>query len=123
MKPVHKQTCTTRGLARATARFALGLFVAAAPLCAAGAPAGMLVAHANACLGCHTVDRKLVGPSFQQIAARYKGKPGAQAYLEHKVRTGGSGVWGVIPMPSHPGMKPADIKAVVAWALMGAPSK
>jgi cytochrome c len=81
------------------------------------------IARGNACMGCHAVDRKLVGPSFQQIAAKYKGDPQAQAKLVAKVRNGGSGVWGVIPMPSHPSMNAADIQKVVGWILAGAPSK
>ncbi len=81
------------------------------------------IARANACMGCHAVDRKLVGPSFQQIAAKYKGDSQAAARLDAKVRNGGSGVWGVIPMPSHPSMNAADIQKVVAWILAGAPSK
>jgi len=87
---------------------------------AASAPAGYEIAKQNACLGCHTVDRKLVGPAFRDIAAKYKGDAGAQARLEKKVRDGGSGVWGVIPMPSHPRMSDADIHTVVAWVLAGA---
>jgi cytochrome c len=83
---------------------------------------GAAVARANACMGCHAVDRRLVGPSFKDIAAKYKGDAGAQAKLEKKVRDGGSGVWGAIPMPSHPGMSAGDIRDVVAWVLAGAPA-
>ncbi|WP_241023428.1 MULTISPECIES: c-type cytochrome [unclassified Paraburkholderia] len=83
---------------------------------------GVAVARANACMGCHAVDRRLVGPSFKDIAAKYKGDAGAQAKLEKKVRDGGSGVWGAIPMPSHPGMSAGDIHDVVAWVLAGAPA-
>lgn len=90
---------------------------------AADLPKGLSVAQANACLGCHAVDRKLVGPSFLQIAAKYKGDVQAQGKLERKVRDGGAGVWGVIPMPAHPRMSNADIKDVVQWVLAGAPSK
>jgi cytochrome c len=91
---------------------------------AAFSPAdAMNIAGKNACMGCHAVDRKIVGPSFQQIAAKYKGDAQAQARLETKVRDGGSGVWGVLPMPSHRTMDGADIKAVVGWILAGAPSK
>jgi cytochrome c len=89
----------------------------------AAGPDGMKVAQANACMGCHAVDRKLVGPSFKDIAAKYKGDAGAQGKLEKKVRDGGAGVWGAIPMPSHPGMNAADIRTVVGWVLAGAPSK
>jgi len=87
------------------------------------ASGGLGIARANACMGCHAVDRKLVGPSFQQIASRYKADPTAQARLEKKVRDGGSGVWGAIPMPSHPSMSAGDIHTVVTWILAGAPSR
>jgi cytochrome c len=90
---------------------------------AADAPRGRLVANANACMGCHAVDRKLVGPSFQQIAAKYKGDAQAPVKLARKVKEGGSGVWGMIPMPAHQSMSDADIRAVVDWVLAGAPSK
>ena len=83
----------------------------------------MNIAGKNACMGCHAIDRKIVGPSFQQIAAKYRGDAKAPVRLEAKVRDGGSGVWGVLPMPSHRSMDSADIKKVVGWILAGAPSK
>lgn len=83
----------------------------------------MAIARGNACMGCHAVDRKLVGPSFQQVAEKYKGQPQANAHLEKKVKNGGAGVWGPIPMPSHPRMSDADVKTVVAWILTGAQQK
>ncbi|MGY6129914.1 c-type cytochrome (plasmid) [Paraburkholderia strydomiana] len=100
---------------------AASLFISTAY--AADMPSGQRVANANACMGCHAVDRKLVGPSFQQIAARYKGDAQAPAKLARKVKDGGSGVWGMIPMPAHQSMSDADIRAVVDWVLAGAPSK
>ena len=81
------------------------------------------IARSNACMGCHAIDRKLVGPLFQQVAEKYKGDPQASAKLEKKVKNGGAGVWGSIPMPSHPRMNDTDIKAVVGWILAGAPEK
>lgn len=84
---------------------------------------GLKVARSNACMGCHAVDRKLVGPSFKDIAARYKSDPQAVAKLSKKVKDGGSGVWGAIPMPAHPAMSDADIRIVVDWVLAGAPAK
>jgi len=87
------------------------------------APRGQMIARANACMGCHAVDRKVVGPSFQQIAAKYKGDAQAPAKLVNKVKDGGSGVWGVLPMPPHPAMSDADIRTVVDWVLAGAPSR
>jgi cytochrome c len=101
-----------------------GHAVLAADAPVASSPAdAMNIARKNACMGCHAVDRKLVGPSFEQIAGKYKGDAQAQAQLETKVRDGGSGVWGVLPMPSHRSMSGADIKIVVSWILGGAPSK
>jgi cytochrome c len=97
--------------------------VAASAAHAADAPRGFVIAKSNACLGCHTLDRKLVGPSFQQVAARYKDNTQAEALLARKVKDGGSGVWGAIPMPAHPAMSDADIRTVVDWVLAGAPAK
>jgi cytochrome c len=96
--------------------------MAMVPGSAFAAADGLAVARTNACMGCHAVDRKLVGPSFLQIAERYKGDSAAQGKLEKKVREGGAGVWGAIPMPSHPAMSAADIHTVVAWVLAGAPA-
>jgi cytochrome c len=114
-----------RGVAFMTAMLTVsvltGAFAASAR--AADAPRGQIVASSNACMGCHAVDRKLVGPSFQQIAAKYKGDAQAPAKLVRKVKDGGSGVWGMIPMPAHQSMSDADIRTVVDWVLAGAPSK
>lgn len=114
-----------RGVASAVSALMVGALVGiAAPAArAADAPRGQRVANSNACMGCHAVDRKLVGPSFQQIAAKYKGDAQASAKLSRKVKEGGSGVWGMIPMPAHQSMSDADIRAVVDWVLAGAPSR
>ncbi|AOJ08495.1 cytochrome C [Burkholderia sp. ABCPW 14] len=107
----------------------MGVVVAALGCALASAPAradvgdGLKVARSNACMGCHAVDRKLVGPSFQQIAERYKSDQQAVPKLVKKVKDGGSGVWGAIPMPAHPRMSDTDARSVVQWALAGAPSK
>jgi cytochrome c len=81
------------------------------------------IAAKNACFGCHQVNRAVVGPSFQQIAAKYRHDPDAETRMMLKIKQGGSGVWGVIPMPSHPNMSEADIKTVTQWILAGAPPK
>lgn len=114
-----------RGVAVVVTAMMLGAVAGsfATEACAADAPRGLMVANANACMGCHAVDRKLVGPSFQQIAAKYKGDAQAPVKLTRKVKEGGSGVWGMIPMPAHQSMSDADIRAVVDWVLAGAPSK
>jgi cytochrome c len=70
------------------------------------------------CSACHAIDKKLVGPSYKDIAAKYKGDRGAQTDLEKKVRDGSSGVWGAIPMPPHKGrLSDAEIAALVRWVM------
>jgi cytochrome c len=75
------------------------------------------IAGKNACMGCHAADKKIVGPSYQDIAAKYKGQADAIDKLAKKVKAGGSGVWGPIPMPAHPQVKEEDIKTIVHWVL------
>ena len=75
------------------------------------------LAKAKGCLACHGIERKVVGPSFQEIAARYRGDASATARLEQKVRAGGSGAWGAVPMPAHPDLAPSDAAALVRWVL------
>jgi cytochrome c len=79
-------------------------------------------AHASAdlaksknCMACHAVDRKLVGPSFKDIAARYSSKDTAQ--LAASIRKGGAGKWGPIPMPANPHVSDAEAAALAAWVL------
>ena len=100
-----------------TLTFVTGLTLA---LASAGAWAGVEDAMAKAgCMACHTKDKKLVGPAFKDIAAKYKGQAGAEATLFAKVRTGGKGVFGPIPMSPNPPDKisDADLKASVQWIL------
>jgi cytochrome c len=68
------------------------------------------------CQACHTVDKKLVGPAYKEVAAKYAGDAGAAAKLEQKIKSGGSGVWGQIPMPPN-NVPDADLKTLVAWIL------
>lgn len=69
------------------------------------------------CLACHAVDKKLVGPSYKDIAAKYKTDKGAEAKLADKIKKGGTGVWGQIPMPPNDKVPEADIKKLVKWVL------
>lgn len=71
----------------------------------------------DGCSACHAVDKKIVGPAYQDVAAKYRGDKSAQAKLEHKVKTGGSGVWGPVPMPPNSAVPDADIHALVSWIL------
>jgi cytochrome c len=68
------------------------------------------------CLACHAEDKKLVGPAYKEIAKKYKGDSGAPAKLAGKVKTGGGGVWGAIPMPPN-NVPDGDIKVMVDWIL------
>ncbi len=72
------------------------------------------------CTSCHAIDKKLVGPSYKDVAAKYKGDATAETKLIDKVVKGGSGVWGPVPMPPHPTVPKEDIKAIVDWILAGA---
>ncbi|MEE8321422.1 MAG: c-type cytochrome [Gammaproteobacteria bacterium] len=85
---------------------------------------GLTIAHAdetlaknNNCMTCHGVDNKLVGPAFKDIAAKYKGGSGASGNLVSKVKNGGAGVWGEIPMPPNAAVSDADVKTLVDWIL------
>jgi len=69
------------------------------------------------CLACHQADKKLVGPSYQEVAAKYKGQADAPDKLAAKVKAGGVGVWGQVPMPPNPTVPDADLKALVTWIL------
>ncbi len=93
---------------------AASLSVAASPLWAAD---GHAIAQKNNCFACHAVAQKLVGPSFKSVAEKYKGNSQAEAMLMEKVRNGGQGVWGSIPMPAQPALSDADLKTVVDWVL------
>jgi len=81
------------------------------------ASADQALAQKNACMSCHGVDKKIVGPAFKEVAAKYKGDAGAQANLVEKVKTGGKGVWGQVPMPPSPQVKPEDASKIIDWVL------
>ena len=72
------------------------------------------------CMACHAADKKMVGPAYKDVAAKYKGQADAPAKLMAKVKAGGSGVWGPVPMPPNAAVPDADLKALVDWVLAGA---
>ena len=103
----------------------------AAAVCAAAAmlvaPAHALdtakakqLSQANACMGCHAVDRKLVGPAYKDVAAKYKG--GDVAKLAASIKAGGAGKWGPIPMPAQARLTDADATLLAQWIMAGAPN-
>ncbi len=99
--------------------FVLAALLATAASGSALAADPAALAQKAGCMACHAMDKKLVGPSFKDIAAKYKGQGDAVAKLSDKVRKGGSGVWGPIPMPPNPDTKigDADLKEMLAWIL------
>lgn len=83
--------------------------------------ANLALADKSACLNCHDVSKKMVGPSFQAIAEKYKGKADAATYLAEKITKGGAGVWGAIAMPGMPQVGDADVQTLSRWIAKGAP--
>jgi len=75
------------------------------------------LATSKGCMACHKVDMKVVGPAYQEVAAKYKGDPAAVDMLIAKVKAGGQGNWGEIPMPPNPAVSDEDISALVNWIL------
>ena len=75
------------------------------------------LAKKHNCFACHAVDKKLVGPAYKDVAAKYANDPKAEAKLFEKVKKGGQGVWGQVPMPPNTQVPDADIHALVKWIL------
>ena len=94
------------------------LFVLAATLAVAGpALADQALAQAKNCMACHAIDKKLVGPAYKEVAAKYAGQKDAVDKLAAKIQKGGSGVWGPVPMPANPQVSEAEAKKLAAWVL------
>ncbi len=97
-------------------RFIVALGAAGLAACLP-AKANEELAKKHGCLACHTVDTKLVGPSYKDVAVKYRGDKTAEAKLVDKVKKGGQGVWGQIPMPPNSQVPDADLKTLVKWIL------
>lgn len=76
------------------------------------------IATQHACFGCHAIDKKLVGPAYRDVAARYNGKANAVTTLVAHIQNGSSGVWGAVPMPAN-AISQSDAQTVVQWILAG----
>lgn len=92
---------------------AVAMGLVAAPAFAAD---GLELAKSKNCLACHSVDKKLVGPAYKDVAAKYAGEKGAADKLAAKIKAGGSGVWGPVPMPPNP-VTPEEAKTLATWVL------
>ena len=95
-----------------SAALGLGLVGLAAP-----AFADLALATSKNCMSCHAVERKVLGPSFKDVAAKYKDDKGAVDTLASKIVKGGSGVWGPVPMPANNQVSEADARKLAAWVL------
>lgn len=98
-------------------KFLFALLFALGVLATGNAAASEKLAQSSGCMTCHSVDRKVIGPSYKEIAAKYRSDKGAEANLVKKVKAGGSGVWGPTPMPPNAHVKEEDIKAIVTWIM------
>ena len=109
-----KSCPSMRGRARASG----AAFLAAAWLASAAAPTCAQTPDAvgkGACMTCHAVDKKVVGPAFQAVARKYRSDGDARARIEDSIRKGSAGRWGTIPMPPNSALKDDDVKALSAW--------
>jgi len=95
-----------------SAALGLGLVVLAVP-----AFADLALATSKNCMSCHAVERKVLGPSFKDVALRYKDDKDAAAMLASKIMKGGKGVWGPVPMPANNQVSEADAKKLAGWVL------
>jgi cytochrome c len=95
------------------ALFALATLVAVS----APALADQALANAKNCMTCHAIDKKLVGPAYKDVAAKYAGQKDAVDKLAVKIMKGGSGVWGPVPMPANVQVNEAEAKKLAAWVL------
>ena len=98
-----------------------GWSLAALGLCGPlAAHANLQLAQKNACMACHAVDKKLVGPAYQEVAKKYAGQADAVAKVTESIKKGGSGKWGPVPMPAQAALSDADAKTLATWVLGGA---
>ena len=95
----------------------IAFLAAAAAIAALPALANEELAKKNACTACHAIDKKMVGPAYKDVAAKYRGQKDIAPKLVEKVKKGGVGVWGQVPMPPNPNVPDADTKTLVDWIL------
>jgi cytochrome c len=98
-------------------RLVLILGASAALAASASALASPELAKKHACFACHAVDKKLVGPSYKDVAGKYSGDKGAESRLFDKVKKGSQGTWGQVPMPPNAAVPDAEVRALVKWIL------
>ena len=95
----------------------LAIWVAAGVGSLPAAQASEALLKKHNCTACHALDKKMVGPSYKDVAKKYKGQKDAAAKLAQKVKKGGKGVWGPVPMPPNPAVSDADLKKMLDYVL------
>jgi cytochrome c len=113
--PTSGRPVITRGAT--PLRIGLALALLALAVGTPTARADLTLAAQSGCLACHQVDSKILGPAYKDVAAKYRGDAAAAAMLEAKVKNGGVGTWGQVPIPPNVAVDPAAIKQLVAWIL------
>jgi cytochrome c len=111
-----RSLCEFNSIQEEMMKRALFALVAAASV-TVPALADQALATSKNCMACHAIDKKLVGPAYKDVAAKYAGDKSAADRLAAKVLKGGSGVWGPVPMPANPQVSEAEAKKLVAWVL------
>ena len=96
---------------------------ASAAAFAVDAAAAKALATKNACLTCHSADKKIVGPAYKDVVAKHKGEADALVKVAARIKSGGSGTYGPVPMPPQPNLKDDELKTLAEWVLAGAPDK
>ena len=90
---------------------------AVAALASTPARASADLAQKKNCMACHSMDKKVIGPSYKEVSAKYAGQKDAADKLAEKILKGGAGVWGAVPMPANPQVSDAEAKTLAAWVL------
>ncbi|MFN7122538.1 MAG: c-type cytochrome [Hydrogenophaga sp.] len=90
---------------------------------AQNAAAAKALASKSACLACHAVDKKLVGPAFKEVAAKHAGQADALEKVSARIKSGGAGLYGPVPMPAQAQLKDDELKLLAGWILAGAPDQ
>lgn len=112
----HRLWVTTVGAAKVFIAGIMPAVIATVPVQAA-APPGEALFKKNNCVTCHAIDRKVVGPSYNDVAKKFAGQPDAVETLSDAIKKGHVGTWGVVPMPPHPDMPDSQIHEIVDWIL------
>ncbi len=116
-KPIVRRDWHLLAAGDAITRIAITASTAALLACAPPAQADEKLARARQCFACHKVEGRLVGPSYRDVAARYRDDPAAVARLAAKIRAGGAGAWGTLAMAPNPAVTQADALALARWVL------